>query len=166
MRSVCCAPVVPSHPRSHLSWRWHQSYWRLAVPFSACCSGWHCSTSAADSRWPARSTRFAPGFDWGAFARSAGIAFVAGLVLTFLAAFLPTFGALRSEITQERRTTRRIEAAPFWKRAYLDGFALLAAVIVLVVTQLNGGFKPTGNEGRLSRFRSTFSWRPSSPGLD
>jgi putative ABC transport system permease protein len=90
----------------------------------------------------------APGFDWGAFARSAGIAFVAGLVLTFLAAFLPTFAALRSEITQERRVTRRVEAAPFWKRAYLDVFALLAAAVVLFVTQTNGGFKPTGNEGQ------------------
>ena len=91
---------------------------------------------------------FAPGFDWGAFARSAGIAFVAGLALTFLAAFLPTFGALRSEITQERRTTRRVEVAPFWKRAYLDVFALLASAIVLVITQVNGGFKPSGIEGQ------------------
>ena len=91
---------------------------------------------------------FAIGFDWGAFARSAGIAFVAGLALTFLAAILPTFGALRSEITQERRTTRRVEAAPFWKRAYLDFFALLASVIVLVITQVNGGFKPSGIEGQ------------------
>jgi putative ABC transport system permease protein len=91
---------------------------------------------------------FAPGFDWGAFARSAGTAFVAGLVLTFLAAFLPTFSALRSEITQERRRTRRVEAAPFWKRTYLDLFALLASAVVLFVTQISGGFKPTGNEGQ------------------
>jgi putative ABC transport system permease protein len=91
---------------------------------------------------------FAPGFDWSAFARSAEIAFVAGLALTFLAAFLPTFGALRREITQERRVARRAEAAPFWKRAYLDVIALAAAGVVLVVAQLNGGFKPTGNEGQ------------------
>jgi putative ABC transport system permease protein len=93
---------------------------------------------------------FAPGFDWGTFARSAGVAFAAGLVLTFLAAFLPTFSALRSEITQERRRTRRVETAPraAWKRTYLDLFALLASAVVLFVTQLNGGFKPTGNEGQ------------------
>jgi putative ABC transport system permease protein len=91
---------------------------------------------------------FTPGFDWGAFARSAGIAFVAGILLTFLAAFLPTFSTLRSEITQERRRTRRLETPPFWKRSYLDVLALLAAGVVLLVTQLNGGFKPTGNEGQ------------------
>lgn len=88
------------------------------------------------------------GFNWSAFARSAGIAFVAGLILTFLSAFLPTFSALRSEITQERRKTRRLEAPPFWKRSYLDLLALLTAAVVLFVTQLNGGFKPTGNEGQ------------------
>jgi len=91
---------------------------------------------------------FVPGFDWGGFANSASIAFLAGLVLTFLAAFLPTFGALRREITQERRVTRRLEAVPYWKRSYLDVMALVAAGIVLFVTNLNGGFKSTGNEGQ------------------
>jgi len=90
---------------------------------------------------------FAPGFNWGSFGQSAGVAFLAGLVLTFLAAFLPTFGALRREIVQERRTVRRVEAAPFWKRAYLDVILLGAAGVVLIVTQLNGGFKPSGSEG-------------------
>ena len=89
----------------------------------------------------------APNFDWGLFVGSAGVAFVAGLVLTFVAAFLPTFGALRREIIQERRAVRRSETAPFWKRAYLDVLCLIAAAVVLGVTQLNGGFKPTGNEG-------------------
>ena len=81
------------------------------------------------------------------FASSAGIALLAGLILTFLAAFLPTFGTLRSEITQERRMVRRVERPPFWKQAYLDVILLAAAAVVLLVTQLNGGFKPTGNEG-------------------
>jgi putative ABC transport system permease protein len=90
----------------------------------------------------------APGFDWAAFARSSSIAFLAGLILTFLAAFLPTFNAMRNEITQERRVTRRTEAAPFWRRAYLDVVALAAAVIVLVIINFNGGFKPTGTEGQ------------------
>lgn len=91
---------------------------------------------------------FVTSFDWNAFARSISIAFVAGLALTFVAAFLPTFGALRREITQERRTIRRLEVVPFWKRSYLDILALLASVIILFITQLNGGFKPTGNEGQ------------------
>jgi putative ABC transport system permease protein len=90
---------------------------------------------------------FAPGFSWGLFGQSAGVAFLAGLALTFLAAFLPTFGALRREIVQERRAVRRVEAAPFWKRAYLDVILLGVAAIVLVVIQLNGGFKPSGSEG-------------------
>ncbi len=90
---------------------------------------------------------FSVSFDWTMFANSAGTALLAGLILTFLAAFLPTFGTLRSEITQERRTVRRVEGAPFWKRAFLDVILLVAAAVVLLVTQLNGGFKPTGNEG-------------------
>jgi len=90
---------------------------------------------------------FASAFDWNLFANSASIAFLAGLVLTFLAAFLPTFGALRREITQERRTVRRVEAEPFWKRSYLDFILLGAAILSLYITQLNGGFKPTGLEG-------------------
>lgn len=89
---------------------------------------------------------FAPGFDWGLFRNSAGLAFLAGLLLTFLAAFLPSIGALRREVTQDRRTARRAETAPFWKRMYLDVILLAASVIVLVVMQLNGGFKPSANE--------------------
>ena len=89
----------------------------------------------------------APGFDWRLFANSVAIAFAAGLVLTFLAAFLPSYGALRREIIQERRSTHRAEAAPFWKRSYLDVILLLAAGVILVVLQANGGFKPTANEG-------------------
>lgn len=89
----------------------------------------------------------AQGFDWRLFGSSVAIAFVAGLMLTFLAAFLPSYGALRREIIQERRSTRRVETAPFWKRSYLDIMLLLAAAVILVVLQLNGGFKPTSNEG-------------------
>lgn len=90
---------------------------------------------------------FAAGFDWTLFGGSAATAFGAGLLLTFLAAFVPTAGALRREITQERRQVQRSVRPPFWKRAYLDLLALAAATVILVVTQLNGGFKPTGNEG-------------------
>lgn len=90
---------------------------------------------------------FSTTFDWIMFANSAGIALIAGLVLTFLAAFLPTFSTLRSEITQERRNIRRTEQSPFWKRAYIDIILLVTAAVILAITQLNGGFKPTGNEG-------------------
>jgi putative ABC transport system permease protein len=89
---------------------------------------------------------FAPGFDWGLFANSALVAFLVGLVLTFFAAFVPGFAAMRNEITQERRTARRMESAPFWKRTWLDIILLVVAGVVLVVTQLNGGFKPSANE--------------------
>jgi len=90
---------------------------------------------------------FAAGFDWALFGGSAATAFGAGLVLTFLAAFVPTVSALRREITQERRQVQRTARPPFWKRAYLDLFALGAAALILFITQRNGGFKPSGNEG-------------------
>lgn len=102
---------------------------------------------SAGSQLTASLNPFASSFDWNLFAASAGIAFAAGLILTFLAAFLPTFGALRREITQERRSVRRVEAEPFWKRSYLDLILLGVAAVSLYVTQINGGFKPTGNEG-------------------
>ena len=54
---------------------------------------------------------------------------------------------MRREITQERRTVRRVEAEPFWKRSYLDFILIGVAIISLYITQLNGGFKPSGNEG-------------------
>jgi len=53
---------------------------------------------------------------------------------------------MRHEITQERRSARRVETAPFWKRAWLDVILLAASAVVLVVTQFNGGFKPSSNE--------------------
>ena len=90
---------------------------------------------------------FAMGFDWTAFAKSAGIAFAAGIVLTFFAAFLPVFGAMNNEITQERRRVRRADKIPFWKRAYLDVILIGAAIVILVITQANGGFSMTGAEG-------------------
>jgi putative ABC transport system permease protein len=80
------------------------------------------------------------------FASSALVAFLAGLALTFFAAFIPSFAAMQREITQERRLTRRVEATPFWKRIYLDVLLLVVSVVVLVVTRLNGGFKPSANE--------------------
>jgi putative ABC transport system permease protein len=89
---------------------------------------------------------FAPGFDWGLFGKSALVAFLAGLALTFFAAFVPNFGALRREIIQESHSVHRLEAVPFWKRMYLDVILLVVAAVVLVVMQLNGGFKPSANE--------------------
>lgn len=100
------------------------------------------STQLASTLNPLAST-----FDWNLFANSAGIAFLAGLILTFLAAFLPAFGALRREVAQERRSVRRVEAEPFWKRSYLDLILLGAAAVSLYLTQVNGGFKPSANEG-------------------
>ena len=90
---------------------------------------------------------FSNGFEWGAFGNSAIIAFFAGILLTFFATFLPTFNGFRREITQERRMVRRVEQTPFWKKSYLDLIMLFSAAVVLFITQLNGGFKPSGNEG-------------------
>ncbi len=90
---------------------------------------------------------FSPGFAWSTFALSAGSAFAAGVVLTFFAAFLPIYSALHNEITQERRRARRTERPPFWKRAYLDLLLILAAVVVIYVTQSTGGFTAGGPEG-------------------
>jgi putative ABC transport system permease protein len=109
--------------------------------------GWLILWLSAGAQAVAGITPFSAGFDWPTFASSAGVALAAGLVISFLAAFLPMFTSLQNEITQERRMIRRAESAPFWKRAYLDVIMLVAAAIVLAVTQVNGGFKPTGNEG-------------------
>jgi putative ABC transport system permease protein len=109
--------------------------------------GWLILWMSAGSQAVAGITPFSAGFDWPTFAGSAGIALAAGLAISFLAVFLPLLASLQNEITQERRTIRRQENLPFWKRAYLDVIMLAAAAVVLVITQINGGFKPTGNEG-------------------
>jgi|GEM_PF-527599 len=109
--------------------------------------GWLILWMSAGAQAVAGITPFSAGFDWPTFAGSAGIALAAGLVISFLAVFLPMLASLQNEITQERRSIRRKENLPFWKRAYLDVIMLAAAAVVLAVTQLNGGFKPTGNEG-------------------
>ena len=79
-------------------------------------------------------------------ASSCAVVFGAGLLLTFLAAFIPTIGALQREITQERRVVRRSEGKPFWQRAYLDILLLIAAFVVWYVNDANGGFKPKATE--------------------
>jgi putative ABC transport system permease protein len=109
--------------------------------------GWLILWLSAGAQAVAGITPFSAGFDWPTFAGSAGVALAAGLVISFLAVFLPMFASLQNEITQERRMIRRKENSPFWKRTYLDVILLAAAAVVLTITQLNGGFKPTGNEG-------------------
>jgi putative ABC transport system permease protein len=109
--------------------------------------GWLILWMSTGGQAVAGITPFSARFDWPTFAGSAGVALSAGLVISFLAVFLPMLASLQNEITQERRTIRRKENLPFWKRAYLDIIMLAAAAVVLVIIQLNGGFKPTGNEG-------------------
>jgi putative ABC transport system permease protein len=89
---------------------------------------------------------FAPGFDWNLFGNSALIAFLAGLFLTFFAAFIPSINSLQNEITQERRAMLRVEADPFWKRAWLDVILLIASIGVLIVMKASGGYKISANE--------------------
>jgi putative ABC transport system permease protein len=109
--------------------------------------GWLILWVSAGAQAVAGITPFSAGFDWTTFASSAGVALLAGLLISFLAVFLPMLASLQNEITQEQRTIRRKENSPFWKRTYLDIILLSAAAIILVITQINGGFKPTGNEG-------------------
>lgn len=87
-------------------------------------------------------------FASGAFLPSALLAFGTGLVLTFVAGFVPSFGALRREVLEDRKAVRRAAKPPFWKRAWLDLIFVAAALVVLVITMAGGGFKPTGNEGQ------------------
>lgn len=79
-------------------------------------------------------------------ASSGLVAFGAGLLLTFAAAFIPTYNALQREITQERRIVRRTEGKPFWQRAWLDVILLVAAAAIWYVNNVNGGFKPKAVE--------------------
>jgi putative ABC transport system permease protein len=79
-------------------------------------------------------------------ASSGLVAFGAGLLLTFAAAFIPTYNALQREITQERRMVRRTEGKPFWQRAWLDVILLVAAAAIWYVNNVNGGFKPRATE--------------------
>lgn len=81
-------------------------------------------------------------------ARSAVLAFVAGLLLTGLATFLPIRATLNREISQERRQTEHQARPPFWARAYLDAISLAVAGLIFWVTGRGGGFKPIeGAEG-------------------
>jgi putative ABC transport system permease protein len=109
--------------------------------------GWLILWMSAGSQALTEITPFSAGFDWPTFASSAGIALLAGLFISFLAVFLPMLASLQNEITQERRMIHRKENIPFWKRAYLDIIMLVSAAVILIITQVNGGFKPTGNEG-------------------
>ncbi len=78
---------------------------------------------------------------------SVGWATLGGFVLTTLAFFLPAWAQLRGEISGARRTVTRVQAVPLWRRMNTDFLMLIAAGIVLYVTDANGGFKPTGTEG-------------------
>jgi putative ABC transport system permease protein len=109
--------------------------------------GWLILWFSVGAQAVAGITPFSADFDWPTFASSAGVALIAGLFISFLAVFLPMLSSLQNEITQERRTIRRKEKSPFWKRAYLDFILLVSAAMILIITQVNGGFKPTGNEG-------------------
>lgn len=79
---------------------------------------------------------------------SGGFAFLIGIGLSFVAGFLPSLGALRREVLEDRKIVKRRAKVPFWKRSYLDFLFMGLSLGILVVTQLNGGLKPTGTEGQ------------------
>ncbi len=85
---------------------------------------------------------------WPLYSHSAIYSFVAGLILTGAATYLPIRTTLHQEITRERRQSEHDAKAPFWARAYLDGISLAIAVVIFWVTRQGGGFKPVeGAEG-------------------
>ncbi len=78
---------------------------------------------------------------------SVGWALLGGFVLTALAFFVPVWAQLRNEIAGARRSVARVQTVPLWRRMNADVLMLIAAGVVLYVTDANGGFKPTGTEG-------------------
>ncbi len=85
---------------------------------------------------------------WPLYLRSVVYAFVAGLLLTGAATYLPIRATLNREISQERRQAEHDAKPPFWARAYLDLISLVIAGVIFWVTRQGGGFKPVeGAEG-------------------
>ena len=78
---------------------------------------------------------------------SAGLSFLAGIVTTALALYLPARRALAAEASSERRELD-VNAPPAWLRLRLDLAFVAAAALVWFVTVLSGGFKPTSAEGQ------------------
>ena len=82
------------------------------------------------------------------YTKSIFYAFLAGLLLTSAATYLPVRNTLSREITHERRESENELRPPFWARAYLDFISLIIAGIIFWVTRRGGGFKPVeGAEG-------------------
>ncbi|MCE1196757.1 ABC transporter permease [bacterium] len=90
---------------------------------------------------------FAGGFNWAGFAGSTFAAFFVGFLSAFFSDFLPAITTGRKDLYSERRGSLRKQARPFYERYFLDVIMLLFSGIVLFITMVNGGFKPTGNEG-------------------
>lgn len=86
-------------------------------------------------------------FNWHGFAVSTAVALGLGIAAAFLSLFLPALSAARRELYGERKAVDRGARRPFAERYALDFVALAASALVYVVTSMNGGFKPTGNEG-------------------
>lgn len=88
----------------------------------------------------------------GTFVGMAPWALIAGLLMAVASSFMPAWNAVRQNVIAERRRVKRAEKAPFWKRAWLDVGALIAAGIVLFIVNLSGGFKPAGGESQALSF--------------
>ena len=81
------------------------------------------------------------------YSRSILYSFLAGLLLTSVAAFMPIHATLRQEISHERRQAEHEVKSPFWARTYLDVVSLIIAGVIFLTTRTGGGFKPVGTEG-------------------
>lgn len=82
--------------------------------------------------------------NWRLWGSAFGWCILAGLVISAISTFLPARRMLRQEIAGERQIARRARAKPLWSRLYLDVVALIAALVVYRVTQING-FHPVLN---------------------
>lgn len=85
----------------------------------------------------------------GTYLQSVLYAFVAGLVLTGTATYLPVRATLQEEISHERRQAEHKTRPPFWARAYLDIISLVIAGIIFWIMRsptTGIGFTPTDSE--------------------
>jgi putative ABC transport system permease protein len=69
---------------------------------------------------------------------------LAGILVAGLSTYLPARQVVVAEILQARRAAKPEGARPLWSRLYLDVAAIVAAVVIFRITQVNG-FHPVLN---------------------
>jgi len=82
----------------------------------------------------------------GLLVQSAGLAVLGALALAAITTYLPLRAMLTREVAAERRLSQR-ERPPLWQRLYLDVAALIGALVVYRITQINGFHPVLSGEG-------------------